>query len=132
MRRQFHAWSRIEADCPSEELVDVGKDDYGTATNKLQTEWALRQARGPADIFKKLQEQGAAAVAAIITPSLAPSAPVSVSLPVDKLASVAKDMDQIAKPRGTRADLQFLVNYGSAVSQQMGAASKPPAPGAGN
>jgi hypothetical protein len=108
----------------------VQRDQAVTATNQLQIEWALRQAGGPADIFKTLQQQGAAAVAAIVTPATAPSAPVFVTLPLDKLASVAKDMDQIAKPPGTKADLQFLVNYGSAVSQQMGAASKPPAPAA--
>jgi hypothetical protein len=91
---------------------------------RVQTEWALQKAAGPAEAFKTLQAQGDAETVAMLA-SAAP-APAPAKMPVDKLATVIKALDEIADAPGTNANLDFLVRYGTQVKGQMDKTSAPP------
>jgi hypothetical protein len=108
---------------------NASRDEALAATQRLQIEWQLRKAGNPGEIFQVLQTQGSSAVAALVAPPAAAPGVTSTTLPLDKLGSVAKTMDGIAKPLGTTADAEFLVQYGIAVSNQLNALDKAGAPG---
>jgi hypothetical protein len=88
-------------------------------TRQKQVEWAVDAATNGNEVFAPLQAQGREAVATLMTPAPAPDQPPDVSFPIDKLSGVAKALERLSSDRGTRADLQSLVNYGIEVSKQL-------------
>ena len=118
---KFHDMMKLEqagkADLAKSEADSTAETNL--AVLRAQTEWALRSANGPADIFKTLQAQAdAGAVSAT-----AATPPSTAAMSTDKLADVAKSLHAIAQDPDGKADLEFLINYATTIKKQMDAAA---------
>lgn len=81
------------------------------ALEQVETRRALLDASSFAEMLDILQARANAHVAESITPSAAPVAPPSASLPIGKLGEVAAITRKIATPPKTDDEMKFLVGF---------------------
>ncbi len=79
-------------------------------TKQMQVEWMIASAKRGSDIFTMLQSQGKDEVAPLLAPTTSAAPPAPISLPVDKLVTVATTMKQLSKGQSTKASFEELVN----------------------
>jgi hypothetical protein len=89
------------------------------AARQMQVEWMIANAKSGTDVFVLLQSEGRNEVTPLLAPATPAALPASISFPVDQLGGVAKTMDQLSRGQSTEAEVEFLVNYGIAVNQQL-------------
>jgi hypothetical protein len=90
---------------------------------QLQVEWGIASAKDKTTMFQALQKQGLDATSALLSAPTQAKAPAAAPLPLDKLGQVAKIMEDISKPPGLKADVEFLVGYGRTVNSDMKSAT---------
>jgi hypothetical protein len=104
-------------------------DQSQRATRRLQITEDISEAGSPADVFKILQAQANADVAAMTAPPAAAPSAAPMSLPIDQVGSAAKAVGELAKAPGTKADIEFLRNFANSVNKDF-STPKPATPAA--
>jgi hypothetical protein len=98
------------------------------ALDQKRTEAALTQAPGFPEMLTILQTQANTRVAPLITPPQDTVGPASAAVPVEKLSTVTKLVQQIAKPPGTKENLQALVDFAKNTNADLSALEKEKTP----
>src|SRR4051812_10085043 len=89
------------------------------ATKQLQVEWAIIHAKSEGEVLAALQSLGHDEIVELApSPSPTPQ-PTVVGFPLDELGAVATTMDQLSQQPDPKADLEFLLHYGTEVNKQL-------------
>ena len=99
--------------------TNTRRDFAISSSRQLQVEWSITRAKSELEVFSALQSQGHDETARLTAPAVPASKSTPVTLPLGKLGAVAATMDGISKPPGTKADLEFLLNYAKDVNNQL-------------
>ena len=92
--------------------------------DQIETRRALLDASSFAEMLDILRTRANAQVAEAITPSAAPAAPTSASMPVGKLGTVAAIAKKIAKPPKSNDELKFLLGFIKKTNEDLAALDK--------
>lgn len=96
-----------------------------SSLEQIETRRALLDTNTFAEMLEILKARANARVAEAITPTAAPAAPASASMPIGKLGSVASIAKKIAKPPKSDAELKFLVDFIKKTNEDLAALNKP-------
>ncbi|AMV47811.1 hypothetical protein [Paraburkholderia caribensis] len=97
----------------------INTDGALATTARVHSELTVLSCKSPDAVLAALQAQGErATTTALAQPEVAASLP-SPALPLDKLGNVSTSLKKLSTPPDTKADLEFLVDYGKVVNGQL-------------